>query len=157
MKESEIVQRVRKFCKLRAKNLGRKECCSSNEMASEILLFPYAGQVDATPEEKKFYEFISKFPKAREYTQNWIEDWENSLDKKKRRKPYEPELLDNIISEDLSDTRFELTGDTELIDAASYFLTAFRKELSLEDFSRLFWGPYQGIIEEGIIYSDIFQ
>ena len=157
MKESEIVQRVRKFCKLRAKNLGRKECCSSNEMASEILLFPYAGQVDATPEEKKFYEFISKFPKAREYTQNWIEAWENSLDKKKRKKPYEPELLDDIISEDLSDMRFELTGDTEILDAASYFLTAFRKELSLENGIRILWGPYQGIIEEGILYSDIFN
>ena len=83
MKESEIVQKVRRFCKLRAKNLGREECCGYNEMASEILLFPYAGQVEATPEEKKFYEFISKFPKAIEYTQNWIEVWENGLKKKK--------------------------------------------------------------------------
>ena len=66
MIETKLLQTIREFCIKRGKEYNRPNVCQLQEMSAEILLYPFAEQIEATEEEKKFYDFISQYPGVRQ-------------------------------------------------------------------------------------------
>lgn len=175
MIETKLLQTIREFCIKRGKEYNRPDVCQLQEMSAEILLYPFAGQVEATEEEKKFYEFISQYPDVRKYVLDYMESWEKGLKTKnsptkkkkglfsflKKEKNNEIEYskyADDTFFNDLIIMRKDLTGDLNILDSASYFIMAYKFETEHRSKDEMLQvSPLYGLVKENISYMDIFN
>lgn len=168
MIESNLLQEVKRFCKIRAERYERTTY-SVNEVVAEIILYPIPSAIDLLEEERRLYELLGKYPIIRDLAASWRNSWEDSLENdfnKKRlgffskfrgvKPKAEAVVDDNSIKDILSETREDLTGDSFTADVTSYLLSV----LQVEVFNKphlLITGPLSGFVLEGLYYTDIFN
>lgn len=168
MIESNLLQEVKRFCKIRAERYERTTY-SVNEVVAEIILYPIPSAIDLLEEERRLYELLEKYPKIRDLAASWRNSWEDSLenDFNKKRLGFfskfrkvtpkaEAVVDDNSIKDIISETREDLTGDSFTADVTSYLLSVLQVEVFNKPLS-LIMGPLSGFVLEGLYYTDIFN